>query len=68
MARRPTPSAKAQAAMQTITELFARYAIDSIIPDIRGQIRARFSQEDLDTYIAALAALAVVDGSGGLDS
>ena len=63
MGRRPSPSAKAQAAMQTIADLFAKHGIDATVPDVRRQIRARFDQDDLSTYTAALAAL---DGEGAI--
>lgn len=61
MARRP--SAKAQSAMQVVTDLFAKYGIDTTVPNIRQVIRARFTQEDLDSYMAALA---VLDGEGAI--
>lgn len=61
MARKPPPSAKAQAAMKTVAELFAKHGIDATVPDVRRQIRARFPQGDIDTYTAALA---VLDGEG----
>lgn len=54
---------KAQTAMQTVTDLFAKYGIDATVPNARQVIRARFTQGDLDTYTAALAAL---DGQGAI--
>lgn len=57
------PSAKAQSAMQVVTDLFAKYGIDTTVPNIRQVIRARFTQEDLDRYMAALA---VLDGEGAI--
>ena len=63
MARRPSPSAKAQSAMKTVADLLAKHGIDATVPDVRQQIRARFDQDDLDTYTAALA---VLDGEGAI--
>lgn len=62
MARRQ-PSAKAQAAMQTIADLFSKHGLNATVPDVRRQIRARFDQDDFSTYMAALA---VLDGEGAI--
>jgi len=62
MARRQ-PSTKAQAAMKTVADLFVKHGIDATVTDVRRQIRARFDQDDLNTYTAALA---VLDGEGAI--
>ena len=49
--------------METVTDLLAKYEIDAAVPDARRQIRARFTQTDLDQYTTALA---ILDANGGI--
>lgn len=56
-------SPKAQAAMATVLDLFSKYGITTSGIGARKAIRASFSQEDLDTYTAAMT---VLDGEGAI--